>query len=438
MTAMQAGLGFDDLDRPSEEFLLECVHCGLCLLTCPTYSLLGIEADSPRGRLYLMTSMLDRKIALTNRFVDHMRLCLLCRACESTCPSGVKYGRLMEAVRGQIRRLYGQSALERFTRYMVFKALLPNQRSLEFLFGISRLYQRTGLRTAMRRSGLIRFLPRQLRALDEYIPPIPSQFFKAREHPLTKPEGNKEHRVGFFSGCVMSLIFPPVNQATLNVLAKNGCEVVTPERQKCCGALHIHNGELEIARQLARTNIDAFEEADVDYVVSNAGGCGATLKEYHDLLRGDPQYVSKAERFSEKVRDVTEFLNGINLNKSFGRIDAKATYQDPCHLAHVQKIKDQPRALIRAIPGVELVEMKEPDRCCGSAGSYWFTNNDLSMKLLDSKMANIATTKADLVLTANPPCLMHLGLGVARAEMNARVAHVVELLDWAYRSGKGE
>jgi len=436
MMTMQARLGFDDLERPSEEFLLKCVHCGLCLLTCPTYSILGVEADSPRGRLYLMTSILDGKIALTEGFVDHMRLCLLCRACESTCPSGVKYGRLMEGVRGQIRRLYGQSALERFTRYMVFKALLPEQTSLEFLFGISRLYQRSGLQGAVRRSGLIRLLPRRLSALDEYIPQIPSKFFKATEHPLTKPEGKKEHRVGFFSGCVMSLIFPSVNQATLNVLAKNGCEVVTPKRQKCCGALHIHNGELEIARQLARANIDAFEEADVDYVISNAGGCGATLKEYPELLREDPQYASRAETFSEKVRDVSEFLNGINLNKSFTRIEARATYQDPCHLAHVQKIKDQPRTLIRAIPGVELVEMKDSDRCCGSAGSYWFTNHDLSMKLLDSKMANIAATKADLILTANPPCLMHLRLGVARTGTEARVAHVVELLDWAYETGK--
>jgi len=433
---MQTQPGFDDLERPSEELLLKCVHCGLCLLTCPTYSILGAEADSPRGRLYLMTSILDRKIGLTEGFVDHMRVCLLCRACESTCPSGIKYGRLMEGVRGQIRRLYGQSALERFTRYMVFKALLPEQTSLEFLFGVTRLYQRTGLQGAMRRSGLIRLLPRRLSALDEYIPQIPSKFFKATEHPLTKPEGKKEHRVGFFSGCVMSLIFPSVNQATLKVLAKNGCEVVTPKRQKCCGALHIHNGELEIARQLARANIDAFEEADVDYVISNAGGCGATLKEYSELLREDPQYASRAETFSQKVKDVSEFLNGINLNKSFVQIEARATYQDPCHLAHVQKVKDQPRALIRAIPGVELVEMKDSDRCCGSAGSYWFTNHDLSMTLLDSKMANIAATKADLILTANPPCLMHLRLGVARTGMEARVAHVVELLDWAYESGK--
>ena len=433
---MDAEPGFDDLERPSEEFLLQCVHCGLCLATCPTYSTLGVEADSPRGRLYLMTNVLDGRLGLTEGVVDHMNICLLCRACETACPSGVKYGRLMEAVRGQIRRRHRQSALERFTRYMIFKALLPEQRSLEFLFAITRLYQRSGLQSSVRRLGLMRLLPRRLSALDEYIPPVPSRFFKAADHPLTEPEGKKEHRVGFFSGCVMSLIFPSVNEATLNVLAKNGCEVVTPKRQKCCGALHIHNGELEIARQLARANIDAFEEADVDYVISNAGGCGATLKEYHELLKGDPQYASRAERFSEKVRDVSEFLDGINLNKSFGRIEAKATYQDPCHLAHVQKIKDQPRALIRAIPGVELVEMRESDRCCGSAGSYWFTNHDLSMKLLDSKMANIVTTKADLILTANPPCLMHLRLGVARAGMNARAAHVVELLDWAYGSGK--
>jgi len=435
MIPMQAQPGFDDLERPSEEFLLKCVHCGLCLMTCPTYSVLGVEADSPRGRLYLMTNVLDGRVGLTESVVGHMYSCLLCRACETACPSGVKYGRLMEATRGQIRR-HRQSVLERFARYMVFKALLPEQSSLESLFAITRLYQRSGLQTSMRRLGLMRLLPRRLSALDEYIPHIPSHFFKAAEHPVTEPEGKKEHRVGFFSGCVMSVVFPSVNEATLNVLAKNGCEVVTPARQRCCGALHVHNGELEIARELARTNIDAFEEADVEFVISNAGGCGATLKEYPELLRGDPRYATRAERFSEKVMDVSEFLSGIDLNKSLGRIEARATYQDPCHLAHVRKIRDQPRALIRTIPGVELVEMKEPDRCCGSAGSYWFTNNDLSMKLLDSKMTSIAATKADLILTANPPCLMHLRLGAARAGMEAKVAHVIELLDWAYQAPK--
>lgn len=431
---VQAQLGFDELDRPSEEFLLECVHCGLCLPTCPTYSTLGVEADSPRGRLYLMTNVLDGRLGLTKGVVEHMRLCLLCRACESACPSGVKYGRLMEAVRGQILRRFRQPALERLTRHMVFKSMLPEQRSLELLFGISRFYQRSGLQWSMRRLGLIRLLPGQLRVLDQYIPPIPSRFFKAREHPVTQPEGKKEHRVGFFSGCVMSLIFPSVNQATLSVLARNGCEVVTPARQRCCGALHVHNGELRIARELARANIDAFEEANVDFVVSNAGGCGATLKEYPELLREDPLYARRAERFSEKVMDVSEFLSNVNLNRSFGRIEARTTYQDPCHLAHVRKIREQPRALIRSIPGVEFVEMREADRCCGSAGTYWFTNHDLSMEVLDSKMVNIAATKADLILTANPPCLLHLRLGVARTGMEVRIAHVVELLDWAYRA----
>lgn len=432
---MQKQPGFDDLERPSEDFLLKCVHCGLCLMTCPSYSVLGVEADSPRGRLYLMTNVLDGRVGLTEGVVGHMYSCLLCRACETACPSGVKYGRLMEATRGQIRR-HSQSVLERFARYMVFKALLPEQRSLESVFAMTRLYQRSGLQTSMRRLGLTRLLPRRLSALDEYIPHIPSRFFKAAEHPVTEPEGKKEHRVGFFSGCVMSVVFPSVNEATLNVLAKNGCEVVTPARQRCCGALHVHNGELEIARELARANIDAFEEADVEFVISNAGGCGATLKEYPELLRGDPRYATRAERFSEKVMDVSEFLSSIDLNKSFGRIEARATYQDPCHLAHVRKIRDQPRALIRAIPGVELVEMKEPDRCCGSAGSYWFTNHDLSIELLDSKMTSIAATKADVILTANPPCLMHLHLGAARAGIQAKVAHVIELLDWAYQAVK--
>jgi glycolate oxidase iron-sulfur subunit len=438
MMTVQAKLGFDDSDRPLKELLLECIHCGLCMPACPTYSTLGVEADSPRGRLYLMAKVHGGQLALTKRFVDHMHLCLLCRACESACPSGVKYGRLMEAVRGQIRRRYKQSALERFTRHMVFKTLLPEQSRLEAIFRLSRLYQRTGLQGLMRRSGFIRLLPKRLKALDEYIPPIPLRFFRTKEHLLTEPEGKKEHRVGFFSGCIMSLIFPSANEATLNVLAKNGCEVVTPSAQRCCGALHLHNGELEIARQLARANIDAFDEADVGFIVSNAGGCGATLKEYVELLRGDPQYANRAEEFTKKVVDFSEFLTGIGLNKAFGLVEAKTTYQDPCHLAHVQRIKDQPRSLIRSVPGVELVEMRESDRCCGSAGSYWFTNRDLSMKLLDSKMSNAVATKADIIVTANPPCLLHLRLGVERTRMGAKVIHLAELLDWAYRAAKTE
>jgi len=273
-----------------------------------------------------------------------------------------------------------------------------------------------------------------VKILDEYIPLIPSKFFKADEHSLTPPEGRKEHRVGFFSGCIMSLVFPSANESTIRILAKNGCEVVTPSQQKCCGALHVHNGELEIAKQMAKANIDAFEEANVDFIISNAGGCGTTLREYPELLRQDPQYASKAERFSKKVKDVSEFLTGINLNKSFGRIEAKATYQDSCHAAHVRKIKDQPRALIKAIPGIEFVEMKDADRCCASGGSYWFTNHDLSMKILDSKIADLEATGADLIVSANPPCLLQLQLAVARTGKKAKVIHLAELLDWAYQT----
>lgn len=433
---MQAELSFDEFDRPSEDLLLECVHCGLCLQACPTYRTLGAEADSPRGRLYLMTEVLDGKIALAKGFVDHMYLCLLCRACESSCPAGVKYGRLMETVRGQIRRRLRQPALERLARYVVFKTVFPEQRRLEFLFGVSRFYQRSHLQSVIRRTGLIRLLPNRVRILDEYLPSVPPKFFKATEHVITSPCGAKEHRVGFFSGCVMSLIYPSANEATLRVLAKNGCEVITPTQQKCCGALHVHNGELEIAKQMARANIDAFEETSVEFIISNAGGCGTTLREYPELLRDDPQYANRAEKFSKKIMDLSEFLTSINLNKSFGRIEAQATYQDSCHVAHVRKIIEQPRTLIKSIPGIEFVEMKDADRCCASGGSYWFTKHDLSMKLLDSKMTNIAATKADLIVSANPPCLMQLQFGVKRTGMKTEVIHLAELLDRAYQASK--
>jgi glycolate oxidase iron-sulfur subunit len=284
----------------------------------------------------------------------------------------------------------------------------------------------------MRRTGLIHLLPKRVKIIDEYLPAIPSKFFKPTEHAITSPKGEKEHRVGFFSGCVMSLVYPSANEATLRVLARNGCEVITPSQQKCCGALHVHNGELETAKQMARSNIDAFDKSDVELIISNAGGCGATLKEYPELLRDDPQYADKAEKFSKKVMDLSEFLTSINLDKSFGRIEAKATYQDSCHAAHVRKIREQPRTLVKSIPGIQYVEMKDADRCCASGGSYWFTKHDLSMKLLDSKMTNIEATKADLIVSANPPCLMQLQLGVRRTGMKAEVVHLAELLDRAY------
>jgi len=246
--------------------------------------------------------------------------------------------------------------------------------------------------------------------------------------------GEKEHRVGFFSGCVMSLVYPSANEATLRVLARNGCEVITPPQQKCCGALHTHNGELEIARQMARANIDAFEKTDVEFIISNAGGCGTTLKEYPELLRDDPEYANKAEKFSKKIMDLSEFLTSINLNKSFGRIEARATYQDSCHAAHVRKIMEQPRTLIKSIPGIKFVEMKDADRCCASGGNYWFTQHDLSMKLLDSKMTNIAMTKADMIVSANVPCLMQLQFGITRTGMKVEVIHLAELLDRAYQA----
>ncbi len=433
---MQPQLAFDDLDRPPENLLLECVHCGLCLQVCPTYRTLGVESDSPRGRLYLMSEALQGKIELTRSFVDHMSLCLLCRACESTCPAGVKYGQLMENVRAQIRRKFKQPILERLARYIVFQIAFPHQGRLEFLFSFARFYQHSHLQSVIRRTGLIRLLPERMRVLDEYLPPVPSKYFRTTDHTITTAEGKKEHKVGFFSGCVMSITYSAVNEATLRVLAKNGCEILTPAQQRCCGALHVHNGELEIARKIARVNIDAFEDAGVEFIVSNSGGCGTTLKEYPELLKDDPQYANRAESFSKKVVDLSEFLTSIDLNKSFGRIDARATYQDSCHASHIRKISEQPRALIKSIPGIKFVEMKDADGCCASGGSYWFTKHDLSMKLLDSKMVNITNTKADLIVTANPPCMMQLQFGLAKSGINAEVIHLAELLDRAYRASQ--
>ncbi len=425
--------GFDSYEPPDYNRMLDCIHCGLCLPYCPTYRLLGSENDSPRGRIYLMRAVADGKIPMTENFVKHMYLCLDCRACETACPSGVQYGSLIEATRGQIERGISRPWYIRALRYLVFRILLPNPKWLALVADLALFYQKTGLQKWIHRLEILDYLPDTLGNMEQMLPDLPPKGLRYDVKALTPAQGEEKHRVGFVSGCVMNLWFTPANLATINVLARNGCTVWTPPAQRCCGALHAHAGEREWAKILARRNIDVFAEQEVEAIIVNSAGCGAFLKEYGHLLQHDRTYREKAEEFSHKVKDISEFLVTIPLQKPQGEIRARVAYDDPCHLLHGQKIRQQPRDLLQAIPGLELVNFKEADWCCGSAGIYNVIEPEVSLELLERKMKHIQAACPDIIATGNPGCLLQLGRGARKAGLPVEVVHPIELLERSYQ-----
>jgi len=429
------GSGYGAGEAPRWADYSRCVRCGLCLNACPTYRELGLEMDSPRGRIYQMVQVERGRLPLGESFVRHIDLCLDCRACETACPSGVEYGKLVEVARGQIEKYYKRPPLAALLRKLFFYELLPYRQRLEVAGKILRFYQRSGLERLVLASRLLKLLPWNLDRVAGLAPRMEKPFFTERLGTVVPAVGTRRYRVAFFAGCIANLSFARLNDATLRVLAKNGCEVVIPAEQGCCGALHVHAGMRDLARELAKRNIRAFLADGFDAVITNAAGCGSVLKEYPLLFQEDDRdYLEPAQAFSGKLRDVTEFLAGIDFNKEFAVTKVRATYQDSCHLGHAQRIRSAPRKLLAAVPGLELVELKESELCCGSAGIYNVVHNDLAEKLLQNKMRRIEETKADLILTANPGCLLQLRAGVSRAGGERRVLHVVELLDEAYRA----
>ncbi len=404
--------------------LHQCVHCGLCLNQCPTYRATGLEPESPRGRIHLVKAAADGRIELNDRFKEHIYLCLLCRACESACPSGVQYGRIAESAREHIGP--PGSPLARSILNFVFTQLLPYPRRLKLVFALLRFYQRTGLQRMVRL-----FLPKRLRDMDAMLPAMAKHFFRPEAN-VVPAIGPRRARVALLNGCVMPLMFGEVNAATVRVLRLNGCEVIFPKRQICCGALNTHNGESVAAKRMARRNIDAFLETEIDAIVVNAAGCGAAMKEYDYLLRDDAEYAEKAKRFSALVKDAGEFLAGLGLVGNLQPINLTVTYQDPCHLAHGQKIRSQPRQLLQAIPGLRLIEMEGSERCCGSAGIYNLTHSGMSQLLLKEKMQAVGTAKADAVVAPNPGCMLQLRYGAQHYGPNLPIYHLIDLLDRAY------
>jgi glycolate oxidase iron-sulfur subunit len=426
--------------NPTYEDYARCVHCGLCLNACPTYRLWNLEADSPRGRIHQMIHVSQNEFSATPNgpapitafFVDHIDKCLDCRACETACPSAVEYGKLVEHARAVIERDYKRPFFARITREFVFRELLPRPRRIAMLARILRFYQISGLQFLARASGILKLLG--LAERERLLPPVDDSFFFSRLGHIFPATGPRRARVAFFAGCVAQVTFTQLNEATIRVLTANGCDVVVPDGQLCCGALAAHAGVREAARDLARNNLAAFARENFDAIITNAAGCGSTLKEYDHLFSTTEPEHKQALAFRSKVRDVTEFLAALGLNapmQPLKPLTLRVTYQDSCHLLHGQKVWSAPRELLRAIPGVEFVELPQSEICCGSAGIYNVTQTKTSLDLLADKMRHASATEAETIVTANPGCLLQLRAGAELHQTGQEVIHVIELLDRA-------
>lgn len=424
------------LDAPQRTDLDRCVHCGLCLNACPTYRELGVEMDSPRGRIYQMVQVAEGA-PVTDSYREHIDLCLACRACETACPSGVQYGRLVEAARADIENRTKRPLSARVLRWAVFSHILPSRFHLRAAGVLLYLYRETGLQRFVRSSGLLKLMG-HLGQAEPLAPQAEPPFFFRNIGRTFPAQGERRYRVAFLAGCISNICFARLNESTVRVLQKNGCEVAIPAGQTCCGALHVHAGIRAAARQLARRNIDALLDGGYDAIITNAAGCGSTLKEYNELFEHDPEYTERARRFSVLVKDVNEFLASIDLNPRMGDVPITVTYQDSCHLAHGQRIRSAPRKLLMAVPGLQLKEMPMSDLCCGSAGIYNVVHTDMAMALLEKKMRAVNVTGAEAIVTANPGCMLQLRTGATLHGNGQRVAHVVEILDEAYSRAESD
>lgn len=407
-------------ESPSFEEISTCVHCGLCLEACPTYKELRVEMDSPRGRIYLMKGILNESIEPTPTVLRHLDQCLDCRACETACPSGVPYSSIIEATRTVLEPQRSRSLTARLVRWFLFEKLLPSRGLQSAVFKMLWIQQTLGL------TALGRFMPGKLGAAARQAPHVPFRSFRAGGLTSFPARGERRARVALFTGCLADQLLAGVNAAAIRVLTENGCDVELAPDESCCGALHIHNGVKDQARDLARRNIDAFRGYDA--VISTAAGCSAELRHYGALLRGEPE----GEAFGKKIRDVAEFLIDLGWRPPRGRLFGKLAYDEPCHLLHAQKISAAPKALLAAIPGLEAVVLADAEACCGSAGIYSVTEPDLANRILARKIEAIRASGADIVATGNPGCILQIRAGVREAGLPVRVVHPVELLAESY------
>jgi glycolate oxidase iron-sulfur subunit len=429
--------------RPLRELdyalLQQCIHCGMCLPTCPTYDATKIERNSPRGRISLMRAIADHRLEPSRIFGEEMYFCLGCLACETACPAGVKYSQLFEAAREEAEEARVlQNSRRNTIRSLMLRGLFMHPRLLRFAGRLLWLYQALGAQKLLRMLGLNEILPYRLRELERMTPRAKARFSGQLIKPIERPKGSIAYRVAVLTGCVQDIAFSDINRDTVDVLLANGCEVCTPGVQHCCGSLHAHNGDIEAAKKLARRQLDAFEPEELDAIITNAAGCGSHLKSYGLLLADDPKYSSRAREWSAKVRDIHEWLCEVGFRKPHAeksRLAPKSvTYHEACHLCHGQKITRQPREILTAIPGLQLIELPESMWCCGSAGVYNVTQPEMAAKLQERKVRHIAGTGASTVATANPGCLLQLESGLRKFSVRVAVRHPISLLAEAYRS----
>ena len=406
----------------------DCVHCGFCLPTCPTWVSWGEEMDSPRGRIDLMRSLAAGKVSLDANVVRHFDRCLGCMACVTACPSGVKYDVLIEETRERIERDARRGLADRLHRALIF-ALFPHPRRLRAMLLPLWLYTQSGLARLVVRSGLLRLLPVRMRELIELLPPVETRHLRATLAAVTPAQGERRARVGLLAGCVQRVFFPEVNEATIRVLAAEGCEVVVPTGQACCGALSLHAGRADEARAMARRLIAAFEGANLDAIVVNAAGCGSSMKEYGRLLADDPEWSARAAAFSAKVRDVTEYLAGLPPRATRHPLPVRVAYHQACHIGHAQRVVDQPRELLRAVPGLTLLEVPDGEQCCGSAGIYNLVDPASAEEIGERKVERILSTGAEMLASGNPGCTLQVQRILRKRGRSLPAAHPIEILD---------
>ncbi len=419
---------------PSYDDVLTCIRCGLCLSVCPTYRQEGTETNSPRGRVALIRAAVEGRLEPSHNFVDHLYRCTNCMACSAVCPSGVRPHEIILDARVEIDHKLPQPALKKW----IFEGLLPSPARLEAAACALRLCQRSGLQRLAEHSAFRRLLPFHLGELPRVLPTLPAKPLRGRLPEVTPARGPRKYRVAFFLGCAQSLLYAESSRKAVRVLARNGAEVVMPKDGVCCGMPAMAYGDLDTAMRLARHNVDLFEKAGVEAIVTDCATCGAFTKEYGKLLEHDAEYSERAAAFSAKVKDVSLFLAEIPMDGRLGKVKARVSYHDPCHLRRGQNLASEPRRLLKMIPGIELVEMKDADSCCGGAGSYVLTHHETSVGILRRKMENAAATGAEMIVSGCPSCRMQLAYGVKRAGLRMKVSHPIELLDRAYQAADGQ
>ena len=418
-----------DLEKPLESDYLNCIRCGLCLSVCPTYREHLSETASPRGRVALARKGLEGELELSPNLIEQMYGCFACMACNDVCPVGIQPADLTLAMR------YVQEQRQPTGwKKSLFEGLIPHPGRMELATLPLRLYEKLGIRRLVYALGLSRILPKQIRDMEAMLPRLPQRPLRRVLPQITKAREEEKQRVGFFLGCAQSLLFADESAATVRVLSRNGCTVITPKEVECCGMPAHGYGRMDLVRKQAKHNISVFEKSDIEVVVTDCATCGSTLKEYGEYLKDDPKWAERAAKFSQKVRDVSEFLGEIPLEKPKGRVERRVTYHDPCHLRRAQHVSEQPRNLLKMIDGLEFVELPESDWCCGSAGSQLITHYETSTQVLDRKMDNLESTQAQVIASGCPGCQMQLNTGIQRRGLDVRVVHPITLLDEAYEA----